>query len=155
MNRYRLFGGALALAMTLAVAGAASANDLGEDGAWQFRSAAQTQALQNNLLLIQENRNHTLGTDAAATGTTGTGSLFGASSSGYNNFTQIINQTTNNCSAGAAGAVVKCGGGANSGVVTQTADQSPVSSSNTLTGNTVKDAGNTTTTTTNSNNGGH
>lgn len=152
MNRYRLLGGALALAM-LAVAGAASANDLGEDGAWQFRNPAQTQTLQNGILLMQENRNHTLGAAASATGTSGTGSLFGASSTGYNNFTQIVNETTNNCQASGAGAVLTCGGGSNSGVVSQTANQSPVSSSNTLTGNTLTDT--TTTTTSHSNNGNH
>jgi len=125
---------ALALA---ALGGVARANNLGEDGAWQFQTPAQVQIQQQNLALVQA---HNHPTQAAPTlngsgfGTGGSGLLF-ASNQPTNNYTQVVNQTTISCSG--AGTVCSASGGGNTTSVTATSTGSTTSNTNNVTGNTV------------------
>lgn len=133
-----------ALAIAAVSAGAASAQQaIGEDSAWKFRSPNETAVLQNNSNMIQLQKsgyydlmkNGALGLGGGA----GAGGLMGAGASNTQNYFQVINQTTNNCTGGSAvGASLTCGGGANT--VTgnsQVSDGNTNTASNTITGNTV------------------
>jgi hypothetical protein len=145
----------------VALALPAAAQNIGEEGGWQFRSAAQTQVLGSNLSLIELQRSGyydqfkggALGAGAGGIGggagnsTTG----FAANASLTNNFYQVYNSTTNNCaSSGAVGAPISCGSGAVSSSGTSlTTSGSTVSTANTVSGNTLDQHDNPQTTTNN------
>ena len=124
------------------VCGAAYANDLGEDGAWQFRGAAQSQINQQNLALI-EARDKSAAQQSSLSGGGGLGTSTGlltASNAPTNNFTQVLNETTISCAG--AGTVCTATGGANTTTVTASSTGSTTSNTNDVTGNTVSETAN-------------
>jgi hypothetical protein len=132
----------IASILAASVCGAAYANDLGEDGAWQFKGAAQAQIDQQNLALIEA---HTQSTTQQSTlsGSGGLGTatgLLSASNAPTNNFTQVVNETTISCAG--AGTVCTATGGANTTSVTASSTGSTTSNTNNVTGNTVSETAN-------------
>lgn len=132
----------MAIAILLATAGVASAQSasVNQSIPWQFRSSDPnaTAVLQNGVVLMQEMRNHTLGlTPATSLSGNGTG-LLGANSQATNNYNQTVTETVNNCSAGAAGAEVSCGGGSSYSTSKQSTSGSSAGATTTLTGNTLR-----------------
>lgn len=122
---------------SLCIAGSALANGLGEDGAWQFQTAAQKEALNLNLQLMQS---HNANPATGAAGTTGTGAGGLASALAVGTLNEFIDQSTtvNQCSA-ASGGTITCTAtrGTNTSDATQTNSNSSSSASNTLTGNQI------------------
>jgi hypothetical protein len=132
-----LVGAAVLAAM--AFSGVASAQNLGEDKAWQFQTPPEKVVHQNDVVLIQQKQNDVYkayknGGAGAFGGTAGPG-LFGSSTSATNNQTYIFNQTTNNCTN--TGGTLSCGSGNVSGTVSQTTSDSTNTANSTNTGNTV------------------
>jgi hypothetical protein len=105
--------------LAASVCGAAYANDLGEDGAWQFKGAAQAQIDQQNLALIEARDRSTTQQQSTLGGGSSLGTatgLLSASNAPTNNFTQVVNETTISCAG--AGTVCTATGGANTTSVT-------------------------------------
>lgn len=130
---------ALAASAALSLASVAHANGLNEDGAWQFQSAAQTQVMQSNLVLMEARR---LGNNGSATSAVGSGLASALAVGTYNQF--IDNSTTINQCTAATGGPVTCSAtrGSNSSAATQTNSQSPSTATNNVTGNKINGGSN-------------
>lgn len=150
----------LACAFACAVPGVCSAQTLGEEGAWQFRSPAERSVAASVAALIEareeaERQRANGGFSSGGSGGGGGGASGTAATT--NNYFQYVDQsqTTNNCSSsGGVGSPISCGGGSTSlSGVSQVSSGNTNSARNELTGNTVTFSGNTTNNTANNGNG--
>jgi len=142
----------LVCAIACAVPGVCSAQTLGEEGAWQFRTPAERSVAAGVAALIEarkaeERRRESGGGGFASDGTAGGGGASGSAAT-TNNYFQYVDQsqTTNNCSSsGAVGSPISCGGGSTSlSGVSQVSSGNTNSSRTEVTGNTITSSGNTT-----------
>lgn len=145
----RIITVAAGLFASVAIAGAACAQAVGEDSTWKFRNPSENVILQQNLDKISlqkagyydklKNGAYGLGGGAGAAG-----GLLGGGASTISNYYSITNQTTNNCSAaGGVGSPVSCGSGSITSTGTsQSTVGSSLDSNTALTGNTVTSTGN-------------
>jgi len=143
--KFILLVGALA---ALALPSAVSAQTLGEEGSFQFRSPAERSVALSIAQTIEAKQGGQFEAGFGGFGGTGAGSGAGGSAANTNNLFQFIDQSqiTNNCtSSGAVGSTMSCGGGGTNSVsgTNLTSSGNSNKSDTTLTGNTVTNANNT------------
>ena len=136
------------LVSLLTFAAPASAQNLGEDRAWQFKSDSRTVTQLNVLNMIQLRENGGYGAmGGSGSPGSGFGGLLGSNAANTNNVFQFIDQsrTTINCSAsGGVGSPMTCSGNTNNASgVSQTSSGNTNTAHNDISGNTITSTGNT------------
>lgn len=105
--------GLLAGVVALAITSAAQAQNIGEEGGWQFQSPNDRAVSASIAQLIELKDAGAFDAQGFPTAGGGGGSMSGSSAANTNNVFQFIDQsvTTNNCSSsGAVGSPISCGG---------------------------------------------
>jgi hypothetical protein len=140
------------MAVALAVPSSAFAQNIGEEGGWQFRTPDDRAVAASIAQLIELQKSGAFRAQGY-NGANGSGGV-PATAANTNNVFQFIDQstTTNNCSStGAVGAPITCGGGGGNTVsgTSQTTSGSTQTSSNDISGNTFTSSNNRTSNNTN------